>query len=181
MSAEELCALTAAAARVDRWLFAGELAERWNGIEFHSPGHAATVAKVCAILGHWCRETSDFRVLGADCPFRLTRDPDTVITLDASVVSRAIWEKTEPDAPFIDGAPVLAVEVVELDEDPVLLQRMVDALISVGTAAVWVIDPVDELVVVHRHGVPPLYVNGGMGLPGGALPGFRCSVAEIFE
>lgn len=104
------------------------------------------------------------------------------MTFDASIVRRTVLGTLSSGSGFIAGAPVLAVEVIELDEDPGLLAQSVNASLRCGVRTVWVIDPDEPLVVVHRRNESPEYLNGGMWLSGGDdLPGFRCPVAEIFE
>jgi Uma2 family endonuclease len=192
MTASDLFALPGDPVGVDRWLIAGELIERWNGNGFHTPAHAAGVAAVSSLISHWYREAKPpgIRAFGYGCPYRLTREPDTVVSYDVSV-----WRRTSGhadivdasfidivDASFIEGAPLLAVEVMELDEDEDLLSRLVEVSLRGGVKSVWVVNPFEPLVVQHRSGMKPTYHNGGMEIiehPN--LPGFRCPVAEIFE
>jgi Uma2 family endonuclease len=184
MTAAELFALPPDPPGVDRWLFAGQLIERWNGNRFHTPAHSATVATVSALLSDWCHGVNnrDHRAYGYGCPYRLTRNPDTLVSFDAGVVEVCAVNTTKPDDAFIEGAPLLAVEVIELDEDPDLLQRLVEESIDGGVPSMWVIDPFEEIVVWHRPNAKPVYINGGMELAAGPqLPGLRCRVAEIFE
>lgn len=183
MTAEELFALPSDPPGLDRWLFAGELVERWNGNIFHTPAHARVVATVGGLLVGWCHKMPGLsvRAFGYGCPYRLARNPGTVVSFDASVVEAARGEPATDDT-HIEGVPLLAVEVKELDEDEDLLSRLVDLTLSCGTPAMWVIDPFEEIVVWHRPGAKPVYVNGGMELTAGShLPRFRCRVAEIFE
>ncbi|MBN9117763.1 MAG: Uma2 family endonuclease [Planctomycetes bacterium] len=182
MRATDVLATDPGRVPVDRWLFEGDLVERWNGAGFHTPAHAAAVMNVSRLLSNWCRATSNHRAFGYGCPFVLARNPDTLVTFDASVVRRDVCEKPRWNDARIEGAPVLAVEVVELDEDPDLLTRLVEVALRTGTGSVWMIDPHEEIVVVHRRGCESQYLNGVMALDGGAdLSGFRCPVAEIFE
>jgi Uma2 family endonuclease len=182
MTTSELLELPQTQARTERWLFEGELVERWNGAGFHSPGHAGVVARVAAILGDWCAVHNDHRAYGYGCPYLLERDPDTFVTFDASIVKSAKRRSQPSRAEYIERPPVLAVEVVDLDEDHDLLSRLIAVSLRCGIPAVWIIDPVEEIVVVHRDRQRPEYLNGAMAIQGGdALPGFRCSVAEIFE
>lgn len=184
MTTAELFAMPPDTAGVDRWLLSGRLIERWNGSGFHSPGHAGAVAAVSSLLSQWCHEHGRglFRAFGYGCPYRLRRDPDTVASFDASVLGVSEKTKIDPEATHIDGPPVLAVEVVELDEGSDLLRVLVDESPKCGVRSVWVIDPFETLVVCYSQDGKPVYVNGGMDLVGGPyLPGFRCRVAEVFE
>jgi Uma2 family endonuclease len=182
MTAEELFALPPTDAKVDRWLFDGGRFDRWTGAGFHSPGHAAAVVNATAILAKWCHENGTHRAFGYGCPYLLARAPDTLVTFDASIVERSRCQHLRSDATHVVGPPVLAVEVAEQDEDPDGLARLIDASLRSSVSAVWIIDPVEEMVVVHRRRCAPEFLNGGMRVIGGdELPGFRCAVAEIFE
>jgi Uma2 family endonuclease len=76
---------------------------------------------------------------------------------------------------FVAGVLVVAVSLE-------LLTRMVELSLRCGVPMVWVVNRFEPLVVVHRKGRTPEYLNGGMHLSGDPeLPGFRCPVAEIFE
>jgi Uma2 family endonuclease len=182
MRITEVFARDLGATPVDHWLFDGELVERWDGAGFHTPAHAAAVANVSCILSNRLHATNDYRVFGYGCPYALAHNPDTLVTFDASVVRRDVCEKLRYDDTHIEGVPALAIEVVELDEDHDLLTRLVEVSLRAGIGSVWIVDPHEEIVVAHRRGCKPQYLSGVMSLDGGAdLPGFRCSVAEIFE
>jgi Uma2 family endonuclease len=182
MRAAEVFALKSDTTRVDRWLFDGELVERWDGTGFHTPAHAAMVANISCLLRNWYRTTNDFRMFGYGCPYVLARDPDTLVTFDVSVVRRNICDKPRWDDTHIEGVPSLAVEVVELDEDPDLLSRLVENSLRHGVELMWVIDPHEMFVTVHRRFAKPQCVNGQMSLTtSDDLLGFSCSIAEIFE
>lgn len=182
MTAVELHALPSAPSGVDQWLFAGELVERRNPNEFHTPTHAAVVATLSRLLGNWVNyeRPRGFRAYGYGCPFLLGTNPDTLVWFDASIAPVPL--PLETDAPWVVGPPVLAVEVIERDEDFAVVDRLVRASLTAGVNAVWVIDPFEELVTVSRPGRRPLRVRGASELPGDPdLPGFRCKVADIFE
>lgn len=182
MTAVELHALPPAPPGVDQWLFAGVLAERRNPNQFHTPAHGAVSATLSVILGNWAKEhrTAGFRTFGYGCPYLLGTNPDTLVSYDASIARPAA--PIGNDAPWVEGPPLLAVEVIERDEDFVAVDRLVWAGLSAGVKTVWVIDPFEEYVAVHRPDRRPLLVRGASDLPGDPdLPGFRCKVAEIFE
>jgi Uma2 family endonuclease len=182
MNAQELLALPADEAGVDRWLFEGNIVERWNQNGFHSPGHAAAVAAVSELLANCCRATHEFRAFGYGCPYLLARNPDTLVSFDASIMRKSDVASLRTDATFIDCVPTLAVEIVELDEDFALLARLVEFSLRHGLRTIWVVDPAESLVVVYRQDRRPEYLTGGMRLPIiSGLPGSTCFVAEIFE
>lgn len=178
MNTEALFALTPETAHIDRWLFEGKWIERWNGAGFHTPAHVGVVVNVSMLLARWCRNHPQYRAFGYGCPYLLSSDPDTLVTFDGSLADRTICDVVSVDATHIVGSPRLAIEVIELDEDP----DLVEASLRHGVGTMWVIDPYELIVVIHRNGASPQYANGQMSLTAGdAVPGFTCSGAEIFE
>lgn len=182
MTAAELLALPPEPPGIDQWLFEGELVERCNPNQFHSPAHGGVTATLSAILGNWAKSQrpAGYRAFGYGCTYRLTTNPDTVVTYDASIA-----RLTAPigiDDPWVEGPPVLAIEAIELEEDYPTVDRLVAVSLAAGVKAVWVIDPFEEIVTVHRPGRRPRPVRRAMELSAGDVcPGLRCKVAEIFE
>jgi Uma2 family endonuclease len=182
MTADELLELPPVGDGIDRWLFAGERIERRNANRFHSPAHAGVVGTLSRLIGNWHRGPmgNGYRSFGYGCPYRLAANPDTLVTFDTSVTR--LPERFPDDAPWVEGPPVLAVEVIELDEDYAAVDRLVAAGLTARVEAIWVIDPFLEFVSIHRPDRPLSIIQGRTELTGDPeLPGFRCKVAEIFE
>jgi Uma2 family endonuclease len=119
--------------------------------------------------------------MGYGCPYLLARDPDTYLSYDLSVVTHPNPMRMR-DVEYLASAPLLAIEIKELDEDEDLLLRTIECSLQLGVQEMWYVDPFDEIVVCHSPHSSPKYVNGRMELIGGsALPNFRCSVEEVFE
>lgn len=168
---------------LDQWLFAGRYVERRNPNVFHSPGHAGALALISARLVEWTRAAPTGLVaLGYGVPYRPRREPETVVSFDATLVAAPLVVDLPSNATHIDGAPWLAVEVVELDEDMALLEELVHASLAAGVRVLWIIDPFLDTVTVHRPGAKPVLFDTDQDLSGDPeLPGFRCRVADIFE
>jgi Uma2 family endonuclease len=179
MRASELFALYPEKVGIDRWLFDGEPIERRDGAGPHTPAHAAAVANLSLVLHNWCCGSDENLVFGYGCPFLLACDPDTLLTFDASVVPRDLCDAFFWGDMFIEGPPLLAVEVIEPGEDAQLLTRLVETSLGKGVSVVWIVDPHEETVTVHRRDGRATYRDGLIVLDD--LPGFRCPVAEIFE
>jgi Putative restriction endonuclease len=181
MTADEVLALESDE-RVDRWLFSGELIER--RYDLHSPGHAGALVAVMCLLDGWCRSMAGagLRAFGYRCPYLLGRAPDTIVSFDASVIAATLAPTLRQHATYIDGVPLLAVEVMDLDDDPKLIERLVDESLRCGVQSFWVVDPLDELVLSYRLGAEPEYVKGPLDwIPGPHLPGLCIPLAELFE
>lgn len=102
------------------------------------------------------------------------RAPD-VAYLDAEHCARA------PRRGFMPFVPNLAVEVVSPGDsysDTVAKARL---WISRGVALVWVADPRSQMVEVYAQGQPVRQLEAGDRIDGGGfLPGFACTVGELF-
>lgn len=118
---------------------------------------------------------------GYGCPYRLGRNPDTIVSFDAGIVRRS-GTATDNREQYVEGPPHLAVEIVEVNEEPNLLNAMVDVALTHGVKIVWVVDPFDQKATVHRTGQRPVRFDDSQELTGEAeLPGFRCPVSELFR
>ena len=181
MTADELFALPDGD-RTDRRLIDGVLVVR--PYPFRCPAHAAVVANLCGVFGNWEQTAvaSGWSVYGYGCPYRLTRDPDTVLYFDASVVSVATVRDTSERAAYVDGQPTLSVEVVDLSDPPEAVEEIVRVTLGSGVPILWVIDPIAELIEVHRFGRSTWVLGVGSDLDAtDVLPGLRCPVADIFR
>lgn len=77
--------------------------------------------------------------------------------------------------------PVLCVEVVSPSDRPSQLQKCVTQYHAAGVPLVWVVQPKDQAVMVHRKGQTVEYLEGDAELTGGPeLPGFACRVSAFF-
>jgi len=82
---------------------------------------------------------------------------------------------------FLLGVPDLAVEVISPDDSRREVADKVNMWLAHGTSVVWVADPVDRTVAIHRVGQPRqiLGLNDAIG-DEPLLPGFELSIARIF-
>jgi Uma2 family endonuclease len=86
-----------------------------------------------------------------------------------------------PPRNFWPGAPDLAIEVASPGDTPREIDEKVANRLQAGCQAVWVVDPRRKTVTAHRSGRAIETFQAADTLDGGTvLPGFRCSVAELF-
>ena len=79
-------------------------------------------------------------------------------------------------------APDLAIEVLSPSESESELEGKLNDYRLSGTVLVWVVDPARRLVRVAERNAPQHILREGDGLDGGdAVPGFACSVVQVFE
>lgn len=110
-------------------------------------------------------------------------DPDKVRKADASFIARermTAAQALEPGHARI--APDLAVEVVSPNDKHYEVKEKVQDYLDAGVRLVWVVDPENRVVEVHRAQKPGTIVHEQDALDGeDVLPGFRCPIAELFQ
>jgi Uma2 family endonuclease len=118
--------------------------------------------------------------VGAETGFILRRRPDTVRGADVAFVSKARLPDPLPKS-YFPGAPDLAVEVVSPDDRYKDVERKAKAYVDAGSKLVWVVDPRRRTVTIHRSQSDLVVLPEDEDLEAGdVIPGFRCSVAELF-
>jgi Uma2 family endonuclease len=181
MTSEELFALQPSK-KLDRWLFRGEL--RVSKVTKRNPSHSGAVMALGRLLGNWAVADPGKRgkVHGAEVYFRIRRDPETNVGIDVALASPQQVAATKKRDSFIDGPPVLAVEVLSPNDKHKDVVEAIEEYLDCGVKVVWIIDPYTETVAVYRPGQEPKHFTRSDELTGEPeLPDFRCSVAAIFE
>lgn len=181
MTSEDLFALPPSK-KVDRWLFRGELRE--SKVTKRNPSHSRAAANVAIILGVWLSKQPKPRgaVYSNEAYFRIRKDPETNVGVDVALSTPEQAANTKKKASYVDGPPLLAVEVLSPNDKQKDINEAVEEYLDCGTKQVWIVDPYTETVTVHRPGAEPVMYTRSQELPGGDdLPGFACPVAEIFE
>lgn len=158
-------------------LVGGELVERKHASESNCVGgrlHALLAAHVAAEGLGWVFEQD----AGFQC---FDDDPDEVRKPDVSFVSHARL----PDGPppgHCRVAPDVAVEVIAPHETYAEIEEKVDEYLAAGVRLVWVVNPPNRSVRVHRPDGSVTDLRQADDLAGeGVIPGFRCPVAALFE
>jgi Uma2 family endonuclease len=176
-TAEQLLALpTGMGKRYE--LLAGELREmspsRWR--------HGAVVDNVHTLLGSFIRASRLGRGFGAETGFRIARDPDTVRAPDFAFIAKEHLPADAPAEGFWPGAPDLAVEVLSPGDRLGDVDEKIDAWLTAGGAAVWVVDPKLETITVYRSRTEiSVYAAGDTFHNEPVVPGFSCAVEEFFQ
>ncbi len=170
---------------VERWLIRGELREKGLDKEMarRNRRHSRGMGKLAFFLESWRLQQPEPRgeVLVGDAGFRLRTNPDTTVGIDLAYISPQLAAVTPQDVYLIDGAPILAVEILSPSDDQDEILEKVREYLDVGVLLVWVIEPVFQTVTVYRPGVPPEMFNTSQELSGDPhLPGFRVRVADLF-
>lgn len=168
--------------KVDRWLFRGELRE--SKVTKRNPSHSRATANIAALLVLWLKTQPPRRgaVYSNEAYFRIRKDPETNVGIDVAVGTAEQAAKTTKKASFVDGPPLLAVEVLSPYDKMKDIDEAIEEYLDCGVPVVWIVNPYSDTVAVHRPGQEPRFFTRSETLTGEPeLPGFHCSVAELFE
>lgn len=179
MTAEEFLALPDDGK--ERWLIRGHLRQKDDAMTYRNRLHTWVEAKIAYHLNLWLQgqPRPHGAVHSGEVGCRLTAD--TVVGIDAAFFSAATVGRQSDETTLIEGAPVLAVEVLSPSDKVEEINEKITAYISHGAALVWIIDPYLRTVQVHRPKSPPEMFNVTQSLSGGeVLPGLRIEVADLF-
>ncbi len=141
--------------------------------------HGRIVIRLGSRLEQFVEQQALGVVTGAETGFHIARDPDTVRAPDVGFV-RADRLPAGTIAGFFDGPPDLAVEVLSPDDRPRKVAAKVQDWLTAGCQAVWVVDPAEQTVTIHRQGATVQVLHASDVLRDDVLPGLQLSVAEIF-
>jgi len=133
---------------------------------------------VAALENHVARQGLGI-VTTAEAGFQLARDPDTVRAPDVAFVQ---VDRVPPGGVkgYFQGAPDLAVEVVSPSDRPDEVAAKVQDWLQAGCSTVWVVEPANRTVAVHRLGNQVAILTTVDTLTGGdVLPGFSMPVARV--
>jgi Uma2 family endonuclease len=181
MTSDDLFALPPSK-KVDRWLFRGELRE--SKVTKRNPNHAGAVMAIGGLLCEWLKKQPKPRgkIYGGEAYFRIRKDPETNVGIDVALATAQQVAAVKKKSSFVDGPPILAVEVLSPNDKQQDITDAIGEYLECGVKQVWIVDAVAETVTVYRPGHEPVLYARSQTLPGGDdLPGFSCSVAEIFE
>ncbi len=144
--------------------------------------HGKVVSRLTVMLGSYVDQRGLGVVFGAETGFRLASDPDTVRAPDVSFVTKRNIPEQEPKDGFWPGAPDLAVEVLSPGDRTGEVDEKIDAWLGAGCAAVWIVNPKLKTITVYLSRADVQVKAAGDTLQGGpVVPGFSCSVDELFQ
>ena len=157
-------------------LVGGELVARRTGAEASWVG-----GQLHLLLANHCKSTGAGWVLPSDAGYQcFTDDPNRVRKPDVSYV------RFDRLAGLPEGnlrlAPEIAAEVVSSAETYCEIEDKVDEYLAAGVKLVWVVNPPNRSIRVHRPDGTVTDLRQADDLTGeDVLPGFRCPVAELFS
>jgi Uma2 family endonuclease len=171
------------AAGLDPDQMPGELdAGRWVAMTRGTWRHGRITGNVVFALKLYARNNPGWSVATADPGTKLGRRPDVLRGPDVGIVRAEREPKGRGAEGWLEGAPGVAVEVTGDDQSSSELLRRALEYLAAGAKMAWVLDPEAEQVVVVTPPDRIRVLSRADTLTGDdALPGFACSVAELFE
>lgn len=143
--------------------------------------HGVVGMNIGMLLARYVKANNLGVVCLAETGFKIASDPDTVLAPDVSFVRRERIPQSGRPKAFYPGAPDLAVEVISPGDTKKEVAGKVEDWLAAGSLAVWVINPKRVTVTIHRPQVEAITLTETDELDGqDVVPGFRCSVSEIF-
>lgn len=107
------------------------------------------------------------------------RNPDRVRGMDIAFVSNTRAQAMPTG--FLSVAPELIVEIVSPSDAWVEIQEKIDEYFSLGVDFVWIVDPKNRQVLVHRGANEVVRLSGSDMLRGeGILDGFALPLPLLF-
>ena len=165
----------------ERWLINGELREK--EMTRRNQGHSRIEGNIAKLLGIWNDKQPAPRgaVLVGEAGVLLRRNPDTWVGIDVAYISAETVRANPDDESFVEGVPVLVVEVLSPSDKHKEITEKIDAYLSAAVKLVWVVDPALRTITVYRPDAPPQLFNETQTIDAEPhLVGFRAAVRSIF-
>ena len=147
--------------------------------------HGYVCMQVGFLLHGFGRQTGCGYCLANDASVQTERNPDTVRGPDICFYSEARQPrfKSMNEPGLLTVAPDVAIEVVSPSNRRGELLRKVAEYLAAGSLAVWLVYPRKRSVAIFRDAqAPPVVLEDGDAIEDQPeLPGFRCTVTEIFD
>ena len=120
-------------------------------------------------------------VFSGEAGCRLSRDPDTTVGIDVVYFDAQTLAVQPEDTTLLEGIPKLAVEVLSPSDTVENINEKVDTYLAHRVPLVWLVDPHNRTILVHRPEAEPDMFNVTQEISGEpVMPGFRVAVARIF-
>jgi Uma2 family endonuclease len=175
---------------VDRWLISGELRESRDDqsapraeMTKRNLDHSSVEANFAHLLCAWrdSQPEPHGKVLVGEAGIRFQRNPDTTVGVDVAYVAPDVAAASPKDFPYLDGVPVLIVEILSPSDKHDEISEKIEAYLHAGVTIVCVADPIFKIVIVHRPNSEPQLFNVTQTLKvGPEMPGLHISLRDVF-
>lgn len=160
-------------------LVRGEVVER----QLHTIPQAMVSTHLFVMLDDFVQEQNDDIVFISGLGYLLRRDPDSVRMADLSYVRNGRRMMCEIDGDsFWPTSPDLAIKIVGIYDLAYDVHERVRDFLQAGTRLFWVLHVRTQTIQVYRQDSTSQWLERDDELDGGdVLPGFRVSVAAVFD
>ena len=143
--------------------------------------HGAIGIRTAVRIGVFVEQNDLGVIFNSDTGFIIESDPDTVRAPDVSYVRKERIPADGIPKGFYPGAPDLAVEVISPSDSYTEVAEKVAQLLEAGTQLVVLIDPRTRTIALHNQsGEISRLTEADTLTLGDVLPGFECTIAELF-
>ena len=144
--------------------------------------HGETVANLVIALGQFVRPRRLGRLAASDSGVLLERSPDTVREPDIAFFSADRIPLGVRVTGYYEEVPDIVVEVASPSDSVRVVNDKARMWLSYGAGLVWVLRPNTRSVDVHSQSGATVTLTNDDTLNGGdVLPGFECSLSDIFD
>jgi Uma2 family endonuclease len=174
---------------VERWIINGQLREKPSEfpeakMTVRNRHHCSIMVAVGAAILSWNRTQPKPRgevycgELGVILPGRTS-----TLGVDVAYAAPNVVEVQDDDeSTLLEGVPTLVVEILSPNDTQVQVREKVREYLRAGVPQVWVVEPDDQTVKVHRPGLPTDAYGITQRIPEHpTMSGFSPTVAELFE
>ena len=179
MTVEEFLALPEDG--IQRELICGVIKERQEAV--HNRFHAEATAIMSHRLRNWLETLPPHSgdIFAGEVGCILKRSPDTVVGIDVAYFSEQTLRRQSNSNLLIEGAPVLAVEILSPSDTQENIVAKVESYLNAGTELVWLADPHFRNVTVYRADrTSEMFDHTRTLTAEPQLPGFAVAVAKLF-
>lgn len=152
-------------------------------VEMAQPGerHGFVCGNVARHLGNYVYQRRRGYVCSNDTGVVWKRDPDTVRGPDVLLYDKLMrYDDLNPR--YAEHVPTLVVEVFSPSDRYTKALRRINLFLKRGVKMAWILDPEERTLTVLVPNQLPQPLDETEELTGGTvLPGFRCTVAELFQ
>ena len=158
-------------------LIDGELREMAPTVNWH--GEVET--NLTTLLHTHIRAHSLGRVSCGEVLYIVRRNPDRVRAADIAFIRQDRVPPLEARQHILEVIPDLVVEILSKSDTIEEISDKIDDWLEAGVQMLWIVDPFRRAVTMYQPGRDPCLLGEHGTLEGDpVVPGFRCSVAEIF-
>jgi Uma2 family endonuclease len=139
-------------------------------------------ARLTSRLDQFCENHGLAWIIGSECGYRcFPRDPNKMRRADVAYLRHDRLPADQMPEGYVYVAPDLIAEVISPHDLAYEVDRKVDEYLGVGVRLIWVVNPAQRTVRVHRLDGSANLLHEHDNLDGeDILPGFRCRVGELF-